>query len=299
MAPPRPRVRCRQIEDADLESVYDLLIKSGFFDDRTFWLRALRRLSEHTPPPGYPKYGFLLEVNGVPVGMLLLISALIPGDAGPRVRCNVSCWYVWPAFRAYGSLLVSQALRYKEATYINISPLQHTFDLLAAQGYTRYCEGVFTCVPALTPRWSTASIAFVSPETAPGPDLPEAEVALLHDHVHYGCLSLVVTAGGRRQPFVFDVRWQFGVIGVATLIYCRSVDAFVAVAGPIGRFLARRGFFLVVIDANGPIRGLVGRYSTATPKYFKGPERPRLGDLAYSERAVINLQLPPRVQPEL
>jgi len=57
------RVRCRQIGDADLGAIFNLLAKSGFVDDRSFWLRGLHRLSEHTPPPGYPKYGFLLEVT--------------------------------------------------------------------------------------------------------------------------------------------------------------------------------------------------------------------------------------------
>ena len=32
---------------------------------------------------------------------------------------------------------------------------------------------------------------------------------------------------------------------------------------------------------------LVGKYLDARPKYFKGPHRPRLGDLAYSELAMF------------
>jgi hypothetical protein len=57
---------------------------------------------------------------------------------------------------------------------------------------------------------------------------------------------------------------------------------------PIGRFLPVRGHPLVLIDANGPIPGLVGKYAGAKmPKYFKGPDRPRLGDLAYTETAMF------------
>jgi hypothetical protein len=58
----------------------------------------------------------------------------------------------------------------------------------------------------------------------------------------------------------------------------------------MGRFLAMRGRPLVVIDANGPIPGLVGKYLDARqPKYFKGPDRPRLGDLVYSETAMFGI----------
>jgi hypothetical protein len=46
----------------------------------------------------------------------------------------------------------------------------------------------------------------------------------------------------------------------------------------------------VIIDANAPIPGLVGGYSRGNmPKYFKGPQRPRLGDLAYTEHAVMGV----------
>jgi hypothetical protein len=35
---------------------------------------------------------------------------------------------------------------------------------------------------------------------------------------------------------------------------------------------------------------LIGRYFDATmPKYFKGPDRPRLGDLAYTEAAMFGV----------
>jgi hypothetical protein len=45
---------------------------------------------------------------------------------------------------------------------------------------------------------------------------------------------------------------------------------------------------LVAFDANGPIEGLPGRYvDAASPKYFKGPNPPRLGDLAFSERVMF------------
>ena len=48
-----------------------------------------------------------------------------------------------------------------------------------------------------------------------------------------------------------------------------------------------RGMPLVVIDANGPIPQLIGKFfCNRDPKYFKGPDCPRPGDIAYTEAAL-------------
>ena len=68
---------------------------------------------------------------------------------------------------------------------------------------------------------------------------------------------------------------------------CRNVTEYVRFARPIGRFLAMRGMPLVIIGVNGPIPQLVGKFfCDRDPKYFKGPDRPRLGDIAYTEAAL-------------
>jgi hypothetical protein len=64
-------------------------------------------------------------------------------------RCNLSSWYVDPAFRAYAPMLVSQALRHKNVTYLNVSSAPHTRPIIEAQGFLRYCDGIFIAVPML------------------------------------------------------------------------------------------------------------------------------------------------------
>jgi hypothetical protein len=78
-----------------------------------------------------------------------------------------------------------------------------------------------------------------------------------------------------------------GIVPYAYLAYCRQLEEFVRFAGSLGRFLARYGCLLVVVDSNGPVKGLAGAYFDGTPKYFKGPNQPHLGDLAYSERVMF------------
>lgn len=285
---PQPRVRCREISTADVEEVVNLLAR-GFRTGRDFWLGALKRLSDHPTPSGLPRYGYLLESKSIPVGVILLISTAVPGDGETRIQCNVSSWYVDPEFRVYGTVLISRALKHKHVTYFNVTPAPHTLPILEAQGYVRYCNGRVVAVPALCGQRPDggARVEAVTPATRPGEDLPSSEIKLLLAHAEYGCLSLVCDSASRRHPFVFALRRKFGVVPFALLVYCRDLEEFVRFAGPLGRFLARRGILLVIVDANGPIPELVGRYSNRNPKYFKGPNQPRLGNMAFSERAMF------------
>jgi hypothetical protein len=61
-------------------------------------------------------------------------------------------------------------------------------------------------------------------------------------------------------------------------------------AGPLARYLTLRGCAFLLIDANGPIPGLAGKYfADKMPRFFRGPQRPRLGDLAYTEIAMYGM----------
>ena len=282
-----PRIRCRQIEDADIEAVALLLTKSGFGGSKELWLARLDRLANHPTPVGCPKYGVLLEVNDVSVGVLLLIHTSNADDK--TIKCNVSSWFVWPSFRIYASLLVKYALSRRDITYFNISPLPHTLNTLTAQGYTKYCSGRFVTIPALSRVQSGVRIEKVETPVEPGLDLSRYEAELLMDHRAFGFLSIVATVAGVRYPFVFQIRSKYRLVRFVELVYCRNFQNFADLAAPIGYFLAKRAIFLVMVDANGPVPGLIGKYQKATPKYFKGPNQPELGDIAYSERVLLGI----------
>jgi hypothetical protein len=116
------------------------------------------------------------------------------------------------------------------------------------------------------------------------------EQEVLLQHAGHGCISLWCTTAERAYPFVFRPRLVKGFIPCAQLIYCHDIADFTRFAGPIGRHLARSGRPVVIVDANGPIPGLVGIFRRGSkPKYFKGPQRPRLGDLAYTEYAILGV----------
>jgi hypothetical protein len=281
------KVRCRQIADDDLDALADLF-RRGFGARRTrpFWQRALACLRTRAVPPDVPRYGYLLENEGVPVGAILLIFTASPDWA---IRANVSSWYVDPAFRGYAQLLVSQALKLKTVTYLNVSAAPHTWPILPAQGYQRYSSGIFVALPALA-RTRAPGARIIASDRAPEAAFAPFEQELLARHAGYGCVSFWCATPARAFPFVFRPRLVKGCIPCAQLVYCDDVGDVVRFAGPIGRLLARRGLPFVILDANGPIPGLVGRYFDETmPKFFRGPVRPRLGDLADTETALFGM----------
>ncbi len=256
---------------------------------RQFWVNALARLAEHPALPGLPRHGYMLESGQVPVGVILLIFTAIDDGGGPRIQCNVSSWYVEPEFRMFGTMLISHALKHKHVTYFNVTPAPHTLAILQAQSYRQFCRGRVVAAPAMSLGGRGVRVEAVAAGVAAARNLPEFEASLLQSHAGYGCISLICHVGGESYPFVFAPRRKFGVVAFAFLIYCRALDSFVRFSGPLGRFLLRHGLPLVILDANGPVRGLVGRYYNANPKYFRGPRQPRLGDLSYSERAMFGV----------
>jgi hypothetical protein len=281
-------IRCREISAADMDAVAELLTRGFAGRSRDYWMQGLRRQAAREVPNGYPRFGFMLHQDGVPVGVLLLLYSSRITAAEPTIQCNLSSWYVEPAFRNYAPLLTKIAQKNKEVTYLNISPATWTWPIIEAQGFTPYCSGLFVSLPALSRVTLGMTVETVAPEVTAIEGLSDTEVELLTRHARYGCLSLVCrTATGGVLPFVLlPVRIRRGWMAppAMQLIYCRDIDEYVQCAGAIGRALIRRGKIAVILDSNGPVPGLAGVYSSARGrKYFKGPHRPRLADLTDTE----------------
>lgn len=283
-------VYCRHIDDEDVAGLINIL-KKGFGAQRScrFWARLFQRLAQHQTPAGLPRFGHMLESQGRPVGVILQISSTVQTGHEAFLRCNVSSWYVEPEFQSYGSLLISKAIRRKDVTYLNISPAPHTYPILEAQGYSRYTNGLFVALPLLS-RAPPEPVRIMPDDGNADAAIAEFDRDLVQSHTDYGCVSLWCATSQGVQPFVFVRRVVRGVMPCFQLVYCRDIDGFVRFSRPLGRYLAGKGRPLVMIDANGPVRGLVGRYFDAVrPKYFKGPKPPRLGDLSYTEAAMFRV----------
>jgi hypothetical protein len=284
------RVLCREIRTTDADGVINLLTR-GFLPSRgrPFWANAWQLLTDRPAPAGLPRYGYVLESEDKPVGVILLICSEINDGPTPRLQCNFSSWYVDPEFRAFATLLISCTLRRKDVTYFNVTPAPHTLPILKAQGFEIFSKGRVVALPALSLPSSNCHIETVSPQTQLPSGLTAQERELLRTHAGFGCITVICHTKDGPHPFVFARRRRWRVVPFAFLIYCRAPDEFVRFAGNLGWYLAMRGIPIVIVDANGPMAGLVGRYSDTNPKYFIGPHKPQLCNLSYSERAMFEV----------
>lgn len=280
-ARPRPKLVCRKIRDDDLDAVVDCLARG--FPERSpaYWRRGLARLRTRNVPTDRPRYGYALTADGAIVGVVLTIFATTDDGA---TRANVSSWYADEAYRGYSNLLLAAAFRAKDVTFTNISPAPATIPTILAQGYVRYVDGTFHAMAALGRRVHGATVRPIAATTPGAPPL-------LAEHAACGCVCLEVLYRGGRFPFIFvPARSARNRLPSAQLVYCRNLAEMVGFAGPIGRHLARLGLASIMIDAPGPIPGLLGHYAAGRRvRYYRGPVAPRLGDLSSTELVYFGL----------
>ena len=265
------RVRCRPITDADLDGLAGLLTRGFARSRESYWQRGFARWQNVPAIEGVPRYGYVLDDGTQPVGVILLISSL----RGGQIVSNLSSWYVEPQYRTHSTLLISLATKLKHVTYLNASPAPHTWKTLQAQGFQPYNFGR-SLVFALPGR---GVVSDVIPD-----DLPEAQ--LLRDHRAMGWTSLVVERDGIVSPFVFKPRkLDRPPLPVMDVMFTRSPADFTACAPALAKHFLPQGRMGFLIDGDQP--GIAHYAQGKEPRWFKGPVRPVLGDLAYTEKVVF------------
>ena len=247
---------------------------------RKYWTTALARLAARGAPEGCPQFGYLLEADGRVVGALLLIFS----ERNGQLRCNLSSWYVAPEHRAHAAVLAAMATKLKHVTYLNTSPAPHTWPILQAQGYVQYSAGQFLALAALGRGRGRARRL-----TRGKMDRLLPEYDLLRAHAEAGCEVLVCDTAAGAAPFVFlRRRIARGAAAGHAADLCQEHGELRGLAGPLGRHLAARGAPLVICDADAAIPGVPGLlFKARGPRFFKGPERPRQNDLAFTEMVLF------------
>lgn len=276
-APAASPLRNRAVETSDLPKLAVLLAEGFPARSSQTWLTVLTRLDELSRAGHGLPIGFILSAEEGPVGVLLTIRS--PDGR----RCSLSSWYVKEAYRRFATLLVSMAVKDRSITYLNISSEKHTRPIIEAQGFRRFADGVVLGFPVLGP--GRARVSTAVPEAVPA-DAPERIMA--EAHARLGCTVLWVSHGGQARPYIFVRRRVADRLPAAQVVYCPPDTDWRQVAGPIGRALLRHGLFCILLDAAGPVPGLPGRFMGGRmPKFARGPDVPRLGDLAWTEAAVF------------
>jgi hypothetical protein len=265
------RARCRQITDADLDGLADVLARGFPRSTPDYWHKGFARFRALPAIEGVPRFGYVLESESGIAGVILLI----PSKRGDKIFSNLSSWYVDPAWRTHSTMLISMATKLKHVTYVNISPAPHTWETLKAQGFRQYNYGRSAAFPAFG--FGGGKVSTTIPD-----ELPERE--LLRAHIDYGCMSVACEKGGIVSPFVFKYKkLDRPRIPMAELIFSRSMEDFRRCAAPLGRWLLKRGMFGVIADGN--VGGFSHYVEGKEPRYVKGPHDPT--DLAYTERVIF------------
>jgi hypothetical protein len=287
------RLGIREIADVDIDPVINLLA-SGFPNPRRYWEVGLERLRKRFVPPNVPRYGYLLEAESKPVGVILLISSRRRMGDRQELFSNLSSWYVEQPFRSHAVQLLKRALTHKQATFLSTNPASHVRPIYEALGFKRYSAGQFLAVPALAGRQQSLRASIMAVDCLDKSNLEEGERRLLQMQATYGCIVICCTTDGRARPFVFVPRLIKGFIPCAQLAYCRNINDFIEVAGKVGRYLLWHGRPFVLIDADGPIAGIPGKYFPGiAPKYYKGAATPAIGDLTETEATIFGFDFGP------
>ncbi len=286
----RTRAKCRQIAQEDLDTIANLLVKGFPGSHKSHWVNALNRLQSHSTPEGFPRFGYMIESEGAAVGVLLLICTAVRDGAPASVRCNFSSWYVDPEFRNFAPLLVSRAMKHQPATYFNVSPSPHTWPIIEALGFSRFCTGTFVAVPALAAKFGAARILEFDGSPRFTEQLGHDDLRLLRDHRNYGCITLVCETAAGSHPLILRRRNIKGrMLPAVQLIHGPAEEILAQVAGALGRYLLWRGIPLLLIGATGHFP-LPGRYfHEKWPMYYQGNNRPWSGDMAYTEAALFGI----------
>ena len=252
-------------------------------------MNGLRRLATRTVPDGFPRFGYVLECNGAFVGVLLMIVSGGFGEAASPIRVNVSSWYVRPEFRVYASLLSLRATSHRPSMFLNITPGRETLPILQAQGFKRFCDGLFIAFPALDFRKCRARVSSRPDQWRANGSIPKKDLTLLLDHYEFGCICVWCETTEFGVPVIFGRRRILPAnIPSVQLIYCDDIENINKYLGIVSRLLFLRGFPIVMIAANGPLEGIRGKYYDDWSRmYFKGPQEPRIGDLSYTEAAIF------------
>lgn len=273
----------REITHNDLEAVRELLVEGFPLRRNEYWVKGLANLGSLRPMEGFPRYGYLVDVDGAAQGLMLTITS----DRGVQgTRTNFSSWYVREGYRQFATFLFRHALKLKNTTFLNLSPSEHILPILNAFGFKPYTKGVVmvdlrTATRARSTRGLVQRLGMDDLSS-----LPETEGQIAEDHFRMGCDVLRLETDARSGLLIHRRKWIKRLLPCSQVIYA-DPGLIAELAGMVMRALASRGSVLALWDADYTREPAVGRVFARSIRYFKGADAPPVGDLSYSELAVF------------
>lgn len=259
------RVNLREITFGDLHAVLELLCEG--FPRRTtdYWQKALDRLTDRPVVAGFPRYGYLLEADGQPQGVLLLLTAVIDS----AIRSNLSSWYVRQPYRGLATQLVQLATRTRGATYLDLTPAPKVLPIVKALGFKPYSNGTLLFTPRLLLAGS-----------------PGARIVGACEED--GCDGFILEDEQGQMRALYRIKTLKRMIPAARFVF-GDPRRLCAAGGTIARLLLKRGIPLAMVDAPlglQPPPGII-LMPQREVRYSKHGEPPAVGDLRESEIALF------------
>lgn len=270
-------MKIRQIGAADLAAVERLLCEGFPRQTPAYWRRALQIMQDREAPADLPRYGLVIDNDGRLDGVLLTVASVRDG----KTLCNLSSWYVREGQRQHSIFLLRGAMRNRSVTYTDISPAQAIVPMIGKLGFRPYTAGALLLTPARMLQTGQDSVRALDETALAG--LEAGERGRILRHIGCGCAGLMVG----DMPALYRVKRLKGIIPSARFV-CGAPARLVASAGPLLRFLARRGIVLAMLDVPQGGRPAVGRYFPRRDlRYAAGGDPPEAGDLLDTELSLF------------
>jgi hypothetical protein len=273
----------REITDSDLGAVRDLLVEGFPLRSADYWSKGLANLGALPPVDGFPRYGYVIDADGGPQGVLLTLTS---DRGGHGARTSLSSWYVRDRYRQTATFLFRHVLKLKNTTFVNVSPADHVLPIVEAFGFEPYTTGMvmLDLRAALLGRSPRGAVRRIDARGLGA--LSDGERQLAADHLRMGCDVLRLQADNRAGLLIHRRRWIRRALPASQVIFA-DPELMTELAGPVMRTLVRAGSVLAFCDVGQAPRPAVGRVFPRAIRYFKGAVAPPVADLAYSELAVF------------
>ncbi len=278
----------RDLDETDLPEAVQVLCEGFPHRNAEYWRAGLDRMARLDVVPDTVRFGHGLFIDGRMRGVILSIPSVHDGIGGRQTFANLSSWCVHPDHRGRAALqLYAHACsKHPDVIYTNLSATARTLKAVTARGFQLSTAGQLLCVGLGS---APGRKRLLSAAEALRAGLSSPHARMLSEHEGYGCLTVCIETPDRLVPLVF-VRRRVKSIPVVQLVHCESLDDLSANGRAVSAWLAWRGFPAMIVDTNGPVPGLTGRYFAGKArKFYKGPKPAGAIDHSYSEMMFFGL----------
>lgn len=265
-------IQVRKATLHDAEGVIALL--DQFYPGVPHHWRQLFTPRSFTSGEDYP--GLVIVDEERVVGFLGTVLSDHDTSKGRVTVCNLSCWYVEPAYRQHGLKLFLNVMKLPGiAAWTNLTAAPHTYEWLHRSGYMPFVDKqtVIFPLPALFSKKEKAHFSLHFSIDELNPD--QRPIYQQHQLPH--CKHVLIKKG-EKQCYCIIVVTRYKRIPLANLYYISHPDLFQEVISDIRLSLCwQLKTAYLVMEGKSPARRIRGSYERDVfpPRMFKSTHIPK------------------------